>query len=104
MFWAHKVSDSGFWVLRLALGRLGLNEAVGGRARGLMLRVVGLRGSRVHVGSCQNYGPFLGTLNSRCRIILGTQTGTLILTATHVFRGSGVWSSASWVKVVGFRV
>ena len=27
--------------------------------------------------------PFLGTLNNRCRIIIGTQTGTLILTTTH---------------------
>ena len=25
------------------------------------------------MGSCQNYGPFLGTLNIRCRIILRTQ-------------------------------
>ena len=24
------------------------------------------------MGSCQNYGPVLGTLNNRCRIILGT--------------------------------
>ena len=38
----------------------------------------------VHVGSCQNYGPFLGTLKSRCRMIMGTQKGTIILTATHV--------------------
>ena len=36
------------------------------------------------VGSCQNYGPFLGTLNNRCRIILRTQKGTLILTTTQV--------------------
>ena len=26
-----------------------------------------------HVGGCQNYGPFLGTLNIRCRIIIGIQ-------------------------------
>ena len=39
---------------------------------------------RRHVGVCQNYGPFLGTLNNRCRTILGTQKGTLILTTTHV--------------------
>ena len=38
----------------------------------------------VHVGSCQNYGPFLGTLNNRCRIIIGTPKGTIILTTTHV--------------------
>ena len=25
------------------------------------------------MGSCQNYGPVLGTLNNRCRIIVGTQ-------------------------------
>ena len=27
--------------------------------------------------------PFLGTLNNRCRIIIGTQKGTIILTTTH---------------------
>ena len=37
-----------------------------------------------HLGACQNYGPFLGTLNNRCRIIIGTQTGTIILTITHL--------------------
>ena len=37
------------------------------------------------MGSCQNYGPFLGTLNIRCRIIKRTQKGTIILTTTHVF-------------------
>ena len=36
-----------------------------------------------NVGSCQNYGPFLGTLNIRCRIVSGTQKGTKILTTTH---------------------
>ena len=35
------------------------------------------------MGGCQNYRPFLGTQNIRCRIILGTQKGTIILTATH---------------------
>ena len=28
--------------------------------------------------------PFLGTLNIRCRIIIGIQTGTIILTTTHM--------------------
>ena len=37
-----------------------------------------------HVDGCQNYGPFLGTLNSRCRITIGIQKGPIILTATHV--------------------
>ena len=38
------------------------------------------------LGSCQNYGPFLGTLNNRCRIIIGTQKRTLILTTTHMLK------------------
>ena len=40
------------------------------------------------IGSCQNYGPFLGTLNIRCRIIVRTQKGTLILTTTHIGGGA----------------
>ena len=38
----------------------------------------------LHVGSCQNRGPFSGTLNNRRRNILGTPKGTIILTTTHV--------------------
>ena len=38
----------------------------------------------VYMGSCQNDGPFLGTLNIRCRILLRTQEGTIILTTTHM--------------------
>ena len=45
-----------------------------------MLRSIGA----TYMGSCQNYGPFLGTLNIRCHIILGTQKGTIILTTTHM--------------------
>ena len=32
------------------------------------------------MGGCQNYGPFLGTLNIRGRIIIGTPKRTIILT------------------------
>ena len=32
---------------------------------------------RVAMASCENRGPFLGTLNNRCRIILGTPKGTI---------------------------
>ena len=39
---------------------------------------------RMQLGRCQNYGPFLGTLNIRCRIIIGTQKGTIILTTTQL--------------------
>ena len=28
-----------------------------------------------HMGGCQNYGPLLGPLNTRCRIILGPKKG-----------------------------
>ena len=31
------------------------------------------------MGGCQNYGPFLGTLNIRCRMIIGMR-------ATHMKR------------------
>ena len=37
------------------------------------------------MGGCQNDGPFLGTLNIRCRIIIVTQKGTIILTTTHIY-------------------
>ena len=36
------------------------------------------------MGSCQNYGPLLGTLNIRGRIITGIQKGTIILTTYHM--------------------
>ena len=36
------------------------------------------------LGGCQNYGPFLGTLDIRGRIIIGTQKGTTVLTTTHL--------------------
>ena len=43
------------------------------------------------MGGCQNYGRFLGTLNIRCRIIIGLQRGVIILTTTHIgFGGSGL--------------
>ena len=42
---------------------------------------------QMHLGGCQNDGPFLGTLNIRGRIIIGTPRGTIILTTTH-FAGS----------------
>ena len=37
------------------------------------------------MGGCQNDGPLLGPLNTRCRVILGTQNGTMILTTTHMY-------------------
>ena len=56
------------------------NQAFGGRASGDSL-----------LGGCQNYGPFLGTLNIRCRIIIiGTQKRTIILTTTHLSLRSSV--------------
>ena len=40
-----------------------------------------------YMGGCQNYGPFLGTLNIRCRTIIGIQKGTIILPIPHVCLG-----------------
>ena len=40
---------------------------------------------RIHRGGCQNYGPFWGTLNIRCRVIIRTPKGTRILTITHIY-------------------
>ena len=37
-----------------------------------------------YMGGCQNFGPLLGTLNNRCRVIIGTQKGILILTTTYI--------------------
>ena len=36
------------------------------------------------MGGCQNHGPFLGTLDVRCRIKIGIQKETIILTTTHI--------------------
>ena len=41
------------------------------------------RAARLYMGGCQ-HGPFLGPLNTRCRIILRTQKGTMILSTTHL--------------------
>ena len=38
-----------------------------------------------HVGGCQTYDPFWGTLNIRCRIVIGIQQGPITLTTTHVY-------------------
>ena len=40
--------------------------------------------SCAYMGGCQNYDPFLGTQNTRCRIMIGIQKGTIILTTTHM--------------------
>ena len=39
------------------------------------------------MGGCQNYDPVLGTLNIRCRTIIGIQKGPVILTTTHIRGG-----------------
>ena len=54
------------------------------------------------MGSCQNYGPFLGTLNNRCRTILGTQQGTTILTSRSKgpgFRRQGFTEALTQTKL-----
>ena len=53
------------------------------------------------MGSCQNYGPCLGTLNIRCRIILRTQEGTVILTTTEVCKTQAKIIGASVLEGTG---
>ena len=43
------------------------------------------KGIDMDMGGCQNSGPFLGTLNIRCRIMIGIQKGTIILTTAHMY-------------------
>ena len=43
-----------------------------------------------YMGGCQNSGPFLGTLNIRCRTMIGTQKGAIILTTTHIGLGFSI--------------
>ena len=38
----------------------------------------------MHVGGCHKYGAFLGTLHITCRVIIGMQKGTILVTTTHV--------------------
>ena len=40
---------------------------------------------------CQHYGLFVGTLNIRCRIILMTQKGTVILTTIRITPQGPTW-------------
>ena len=39
------------------------------------------------MGGCQNYDPFLGTLNIKGRIIIGIQKGTIVLITTQMAYG-----------------
>ena len=57
------------------------------------------------MGGCQNYGPLLGPLNTRCRIVLRTQKGTIILITTHMIIESSAlfglrvyWLAQTWPR------
>ena len=51
---------------------------------GRLLKVCGGPVAVWYMGGCQNYGPLLGSLNTRGRTILRTQKGTIVLTTTHI--------------------
>ena len=53
-----------------------------------------------HLGGCRTYGPLLGPRNIRCRTILRTQKGTIILTPTHMDR-RGCFQDAVAAKFSG---
>ena len=61
---------------------LGLGHWPGSRAVAEGLEFASERDREIHMGSCQNYGPFLGTLKNRCH--MGPRKGTIILTTTHI--------------------
>ena len=48
----------------------------------------------LRAGGCQNYGPFMGALNIRCRIMLRTQSRTIIWITTHM------GSSLNWLRAL----
>ena len=74
-----------------------------------MWAILGL--DRDYLGGCQNYGPLLGTLNIRCRTIIGIRKGTMILTTTHIrvlkvlyiYRGSTGITWGSYADDVGIN-
>ena len=56
------------------------------------------------MGGCQNHGPFLGTLNIRCRIIVGIRKGTLILTTIQfLHKSSSTAHGNPWVNLTKSR-
>ena len=70
---------------RMEHASLRVRDRQPGRAHpGEMLPTEGKIWAAVHVGGCLNYGPLLGLLNARCRILPRTTKGTIILTTTHV--------------------
>ena len=48
---------------------------------------------------CQNYDPFLGTLDIRCLIIIRMQKETIILTTTHMENYMELFCKGFWYKV-----
>ena len=75
-------------------------KAVSGHYSATYLRPRGLNVVPLgwYMGGCQNYGPLLGPLKTRCRIILSTQKGTILLTTTHIRNSK--WGSPS-ISVLG---
>ena len=60
-----------------------MSQDIGASKRVLLGNPEVLEGS-FYMGGCQSCDPFLGTLNIRCRIIIGIQKGIIILTTTHM--------------------
>ena len=56
----------------------------------------------IYMGSFKNYGPFLATLNIRCRIIIRTQKGTIILTTTHIVIIFSMYVEGSGLRALVF--
>ena len=57
-----------------------------------------------HVGGCQKYGPLLGPRNTRCRLILRTQKGTIILTATPVCKDADTYLDKLYILMLAYAI
>ena len=51
------------------------------------------------MGGCQICGPFLGTLNIRCRIVIGIRKGAILLTTAQMKPGVVL----VWIEGRGLR-
>ena len=56
------------------------------------------------MGSCEKLGSLLGALNNRCRIIIRTQKGTIILTTTQMTHSGSPRSVGGIRRLIAAKV
>ena len=55
-------------------------------------------------GGCQNYGLFWGTLNIRCRSIIGIHKGTTFLTTTQTNGKEHGTQNRNWINIGRYMI